>query len=234
MRFKLIESLTKKDLNKVSELLTDARAYIFEDKNYAPAIDRLNEVIDILKSNKLDEDTEESEEDSGLAQSEQEFTSAKTSINSGKLPAIFRLVKFTPDTINLDYGGGKFDNAAEYLKNEFNVTNLVYDPFNRTKEHNNSTIKQIRKNGGADSATLSNVLNVIKEPEIRLEVLNNIKSLLKPGANLYITVYEGTGKGDSGETKSGYQLNRKTTDYIEEISQVFGDVSRKGKLIIAK
>lgn len=234
MRFKLIESLTKKDLNKVSELLTDARAYIFEDKNYAPAIDRLNEVIDILKSNKLDEDTEESEEDNGLAQSEQEFTSAKTSINSGKLPAIFRLVKFTPDTINLDYGGGKFDNAAEYLKNEFNVTNLVYDPFNRTKEHNNSTIKQIRKNGGADSATLSNVLNVIKEPEIRLEVLNNIKSLLKPGANLYITVYEGTGKGDSGETKSGYQLNRKTADYIEEISQVFGDVSRKGKLIIAK
>ena len=83
------------------------------------------------------------------------------------------------------------------------VTNLVYDPHNRTKEHNNSTIKQIRKNGGADSATLSNVLNVIKEPEIRLEVLNNIKSLLKPGANLYITVYEGTGKGDSGETKSG-------------------------------
>jgi len=234
MRFKLIESLTNKDLNKVSELLTDARAYIFEDKNYAPAIDRLNEVIDILKSNKLDEDTEESEEDGGLAQSEQEFTSAKTSINSCKLPAIFRLVKFTPDTINLDYGGGKFDNAAEYLKNEFNVTNLVYDPFNRTKEHNNSTIKQIRKNGGADSATLSNVLNVIKEPEIRLEVLNNIKSLLKPGANLYITVYEGTGKGDSGETKSGYQLNRKTTDYIEEISQVFGDVSRKGKLIIAK
>ena len=234
MRFKLIESLTKKDLNKVSELLTDARAYIFEDKNYAPAIDRLNEVIDILKSNKLDEDAEETEEDGRLAQSEQEFTSAKTSINSGKLPAIFRLVKFTPDTINLDYGGGKFDNAAEYLKNEFNVTNLVYDPFNRTKEHNNSTIKQIRKNGGADSATLSNVLNVIKEPEIRLEVLNNIKSLLKPGANLYITVYEGTGKGDSGETKSGYQLNRKTTDYIEEISQVFGDVSRKGKLIIAK
>jgi len=234
MRFKLIESLTNKDLNKVSELLTDARAYIFEDKNYAPAIDRLNEVIDILKSNKLDEDTEESEEDGGLAQSEQEFTSAKTSINSCKLPAIFRLVKFTPDTINLDYGGGKFDNAAEYLKNEFNVTNLVYDSFNRTKEHNNSTIKQIRKNGGADSATLSNVLNVIKEPEIRLEVLNNIKSLLKPGANLYITVYEGTGKGDSGETKSGYQLNRKTTDYIEEISQVFGDVSRKGKLIIAK
>lgn len=234
MRFKLIENLTKRDLNKVSELLTDARAYIFEDKNYAPAIDRLNEVIDILKSNKLDEAAEETEEDDRLVQSEQEFTSANTSINSSKLPAIFRLVKFTPDTINLDYGGGKFDNAAEYLKDEFNVTNLVYDPFNRTKEHNSATIKQIRKNGGADSATLSNVLNVIKEPNIRLEVLNNIKSLLKPGATLYVTVYEGTGKGDSGETKAGYQLNKKTAEYMEEISQVFGDVTRKGKLIIAR
>ncbi len=173
-------------------------------------------------------------QETNLAQSNQEYTSANTSINSSKLPAIFRLVKFTPDTINLDYGGGKFDNAAEYLKNKGNVTNLVYDPFNRSREHNSAVIKQIRANGGADSATLSNVLNVIKEPEIRLEVLNNIKSLLKPGATLYITVYEGTGKGDSGETKAGYQLNKKTADYVEEISQVFGDVTRKGKLIIAR
>lgn len=165
--------------------------------------------------------------------SKQEFTSANTSINSSKLPAIFKLASFRPNSINLDYGGGKFDNAAEFLK-EQNVTNLVYDPYNRTKEHNNEVIKAVNNNGGADTVTLSNVLNVIKEESIRLEILNNIKTLLKPNGALYITVYEGTGLSDEKPTKAGYQLNRKTSGYLEEIKSVFSNVQQKGKLIIAR
>lgn len=38
--------------------------------------------------------------------------------------------------------------------------------------------------------------------------------------------------GNEGPTKSGYQLNKKTADYLEEIQQVFPDAERKGKLII--
>lgn len=161
----------------------------------------------------------------------QEFTSENTSINAKRLPAIFNMVNFEAGTVNLDYGGGKFDNVAEYLT-QYDVVNLVYDPYNRSSEHNSEVIGLIRKHGGADTATLSNVLNVIKEPEVRINVLKNINKLLKSNGTLYITVYEGTGKGDEGPTKSGYQLNKKTADYLEEIQQVFPDAKRKGKLII--
>lgn len=162
----------------------------------------------------------------------QEFTSENTSINSGRLPAVFNMINFEPGTVNLDYGGGKFDNVAEYLT-QYDVINLVYDPYNRTAEHNKEVIGLIREHGGADTATCSNVLNVIKEPEVRLNVLQNIKKLVRPGGTVYITVYEGKGNAAEGPTKSGYQLNRKTADYMEEVQQIFPDARRKGKLIIA-
>ena len=168
--------------------------------------------------------------------SNQEFSSANTSINSSKLPAVFNKVKFKPGTINLDYGGGKFDNATEFLAQQ-DVTNLIFDKFNRSEDHNRDVIKKVRQNGGADTATCSNVLNVIKERDIRVnEVIKNIRSMLKLGGTAYFTVYEGTGAGDSRETKAGYQLNKKTADYVEEIAEIFGNnnVSRKGSVIVAR
>ena len=177
-------------------------------------------------------DTED-EDDYEIENVDQEFTSENTSINSNKLPAIFHLVDFKPGTMNLDYGGGKFDNAIEYLA-EMNVTNLVYDPFNRSADHNKMVLSKIRSNGGADTATCSNVLNVIKEPEARINVLKNIAKLIKSSGTVYITVYEGSGSNEGAPTKSGYQLNRKTADYLEEIESVFSDVKRRGKLIVCK
>ena len=172
-------------------------------------------------------------EDFDVEDTEQEYTSANTSINSSKLPAIFKLVNLQSGTINLDFGGGRFDNASEYLSTK-DVTNLIYDPYNRSSEHNKNVLDTIRKNNGADTATCSNVLNVIKEENARHTVIQNIYNLLKSNGTAYFTVYEGTGKGDEGSTKSGYQLNRKTVDYVDEIKEVFSDVTRKGKLIIAK
>lgn len=160
----------------------------------------------------------------------QEYTSANTSINKSKLPAIFKMVDFEPITINLDYGGGKYDNATDYLV-EKNVFNFVYDPYNRSEEHNKEVINFLENWEKADTATCSNVLNVIKEPEIRENILRHIKSLVKPNGYIYITVYEGTKDGKERPTKSGYQLNRKTEDYMEEIRKVFPNAIRKGKLI---
>lgn len=171
-------------------------------------------------------------EDFDVDDTEQEYTSANTSINSSKLPAIFKLINLLPNTINLDFGGGRFDNASEYLATK-DVTNLIYDPYNRSSEHNKNVLDTIRKNNGADTATCSNVLNVIKEENARHTVIQNIYNLLKSNGIAYFTVYEGTGKGNEGATKSGYQLNRKTVDYVDEIKEVFSNVSRKGKLIIA-
>lgn len=165
---------------------------------------------------------------------DQEYTSAATSINSTKLPALFKMVTFRDGSLNLDYGGGKFDNVASYLMDTYGATNLVYDPYNRTPDHNKSVLDQVRKNGGADTVTCSNVLNVIKEPEARLSVIRNCKNYLKTGGTAYFTVYEGSGTGEGSPTKAGYQLNKKTDQYVDEISQVFSNVTRKGKLIIAK
>lgn len=169
---------------------------------------------------------------SDLSHPEQEFDSAATSINSSKLPAIYKMVNFNEGDVVIDFGGGRFDNAVEYIKDK-GATLVVYDPYNRSAEHNEQVLATLEENGGADAAVNSNVLNVIKEPEARTAVLQNIKKLLKPGAPVYITVYEGRGDGVEGPTKSGYQLNRKTEGYLDEVREVFPDAIRKGKLIVA-
>lgn len=180
----------------------------------------------------IDSLKESTNEEVGLENPEQEFSSAATSINSNKLPAIYNMVEFRPGDVVVDFGGGKFDNAVNYLKDK-DVTLLVYDPYNRSAEHNKEVLRILKERGGADAAVNSNVLNVIKEPEAREAVLRNIKKITKRGAPIYITVYEGRGDGAEGPTKSGYQLNRKTSDYMDEVGRVFSNVKRKGKLITA-
>lgn len=191
----------------------------------------LDNVTRLTDSNRAtDEDLEEAVSD--LSHPEQEFDSAATSINSSKLPAIYKMVNFNEGDVVIDFGGGRFDNAVEYIKDK-GATLVVYDPYNRSAEHNEQVLATLEENGGADAAVNSNVLNVIKEPEARQAVLQNIKKLLKPGAPVYITVYEGRGDGVEGPTKSGYQLNRKTEGYLDEVREVFPDAIRKGKLIVA-
>lgn len=181
---------------------------------------------DIDSAEELDEDED------GLDHPDQEFDSADTSINSTKLPAIYKMISIPKGSVGIDFGGGKWDNAIEHIR-DLGATLCVYDPYNRSKAYNKETLKTLRANGGADWAVTSNVLNVIKEPSARKAVLENISKITKPGAPIYITVYEGRGDGKEGVTKSGYQLNRKTADYLEEIQEVFPDAKRRGKLIVA-
>ena len=202
----------------------DKRTYYENDTEYRTQTMTLD-LKDLDEDLSLEDDPEETE---------QKYSSAATSINSSKLPALFKLVKFEEGSINLDYGGGKFDNVAEYLEDTYGATNLVYDKYNRTAEHNRDVLAQIRKNGGADTVTCSNVLNVIAEESERLAVLRNCKRYLKSGGTCYITVYEGNGSGEEGPTKAGYQLNRKTKDYEDEITSVFPGAKRKGKLWICR
>lgn len=185
-----------------------------------------------VKGKSIKADDEVDDQDIELETGEQEFTSERTSINSTKLPAIYSLVNFPKGSLVIDFGGGKFDIGVEYLE-EQGCEGYIYDPYNRSSQHNRSVLKALRSHGGADIALCSNVLNVIKEPEVRIQVLNNIAKITKPSGKVYITVYEGSGKGNEGATKSGYQLNRKTADYLEEIQSVFPDAKRSGKLISA-
>ena len=206
--------LSTKELNEY-DMVEKAPKSVMSSKN-----------CEYVKSSEEDEDRED------LPMVDQEYDSAATSINSNKLPAIYKMVNFNEGDVVVDFGGGKFDNAVEYIRDK-GATLCVYDPYNRSAEHNKEVLRILRENGGADAAVNSNVLNVIKEPEARKNVLENIARITKPGAPIYITVYEGKGDGQEGPTKSGYQLNRKTADYLEEIQEVFPDATRKGKLITA-
>ena len=187
-----------------------------------------------------------------IAEINQEFDSANTSINDKKVPEVFSKIgkKLKPGTINVDYGGGRFDNVAEYLT-KFDVINLVIDPFNRSAEHNQEVLQTLRAAGGADTATCANVLNVIKEQENRIGVLKNIRRCVKPGGTIYFWIYEGGSTRDrtsrdgtfkkgvrkeSGKTSKGYQLRWLTEDYLEEIRSVFPDakqVSPSSQMIVA-
>jgi len=160
----------------------------------------------------------------------QEYTSEGTSVN--QLPGVFKRVEWEPKTINLDYGGGKFDRATEFLKGK-DVLNLVFDPFNRAAEHNREIINTL-KGRKADTATIANVLNVIKEPEIRKQVLNKVKSLVKPGGSVYISVYRGKGGAPGIPTTRGWQENRPIKTYLDEVTSVFSSAEIQGSLIVAR
>lgn len=162
---------------------------------------------------------------------EQQYTSAKTSINKDKLPAVFNKLDWDSGTVNLDVGGGKFDNATEFLADK-NVKNLVYDPFNRTAEHNTMVLNEARNT--ADTATISNVLNVIPDEANQIETLETAYKHIKPNGKVYITVYEGNKSGVGKATGADqYQQNKKLQDYLSTVKKVFPNVKIEKGMIIA-
>lgn len=157
----------------------------------------------------------------------QTITSAATSLR--QVPAIFKKVDFSFGT-NLDLGGGKYDEVQAYFDyQEYEAQNLVYDPFNRSEEHNQAVLDKAKWEG-CDTVTISNVLNVIKDKEHRLELLKLAAQYECP---VYITAYEGDKSGIGKETTKGYQNNRKLKDYESEIREVFRVVKRENGYITA-
>lgn len=165
----------------------------------------------------------------------QTYTSANTSINKGKVPAIFRKIRWR-DGVNLDLGGGKFDTATDYLWDNHGIINLIIDPYNRSAEENESNENLITLWGGADSCTISNVLNVIDSAEARLVLLLKARRDLKPLAPIYISVYEGDRSGIGRQTgHDQWQNNRRLRDYLGEVLEVFPDaVIRNGMICATK
>ena len=165
----------------------------------------------------------------------QAITSADTSINSAKLPAAFtQLTKegaFKKGSVNVDIGGGRFNNADELLQKS-DATNLVYDPFNRTKAHNANVVNAV-SGGNADTATINNVLNVIEDEANQLKVLSQAKDAVKKDGEVFISVYQGKGDGVGKATSKGYQQNKKAADYLDLVKQVFPDAKLKNGIIRA-
>lgn len=185
----------------------------------------------------------------------QQFGSANTSINKTKTASGFPFFGGTAidkksgkpkydgepawhkGSVNVDIGGGKYDNAHEYLSSNFGATNLVFDPFSRDAKHNGQIFDTIEKNGGADSVTCFNCLNVIKEPEARDNVILQCSEVLKPDGVAYFQVYSNTKQLKSGGARQmgsdQWQEFRDIKTYIPEIEKHFGKVVRKGQYLIA-
>ena len=169
---------------------------------------------------------------------EQAFTSADTSINQGKLPTGYTKLRergvFKEGEVIVDIGGGRFDNAVRSVREQEGAEVLVYDPFNRTKEHNQTVVNRVA-NGGADVAVSNNTLNVIREKPNQLRVVQQASNALKPGGKAYFTVYEGDRTGRARTTAKGFQQHKKTSEYLPLIKSVFGadNVSLRGGIITA-
>jgi len=164
----------------------------------------------------------------------QEYSSAKTSIK--QVPAGFGIVDkhfgWQPHTINLDIGGGKYDLMSEKLK-EKEVDNLIFDPYNRSQKHNDDVLKVCRL-FGANTVTIFNVLNVIKEYEMQINVLNLALDTVRDSGMVFVrSTYMNPNKA-SGVTKSGtFQHYLTMKDYLEITQKVFPNAKLKYGIIYA-
>lgn len=165
--------------------------------------------------------------------------------NPMRLPSVFNKINklskrdnkyvLRNGTINLDYGSGKYDNITTELAKQ-GITNVSYDPYNRSEQHNKNVINFLSQHP-ADTVTCSNVLNIIENEEIRKSIYYNIFSSLKNGGIAYFHVSEGDRSGVPVILKDYniFQANRRLSFYYYEISDlnIFSIVEKKGGLIIA-
>lgn len=159
-----------------------------------------------------------------ISEVQQQYSSAKTSLN--QVSAGHKKIKWVAGTVNLDWGGGKSDMGTEYLKNEHDVTNFVYDPFNRSAAENAKALKS-----NPDTITNHNVLNVIQEDDVIIEMMKEWKKI-SSAKTIYITVYEGNGSGEGKPTSKGYQRNQKLAEYLPLVQKVFSSASKNGSMIV--
>ena len=158
---------------------------------------------------------------------DQKYTSANTSINKTKTAEAFtKLLKkdvFKKGSVNLDIGGGRFDNANDLLKDKAGAKNVVYDPFNRTKAHNAKVAKQV-SGGKVDTVTINNTLNVIEDTPNQIRVLEQAKDAVKADGKVYISVYQGDKSGVGRTTsKDSFQQMKPLADYLKTVQKVFPD-----------
>lgn len=150
----------------------------------------------------------------------QSITSAETSVRN--VPRALKQVAFNPGTVNVDIGGGRFDDATAFLS-AMGVENLVFDPFNRTIEHNAEVARRVC-GGGADTATVLNVLNVIADPWARSRVIALAADAVGRDGHAWFQVYRGDRSGIGRRTTKGWQENRALSTYRGEISCHFDEI----------
>ena len=145
----------------------------------------------------------------------QTYTSANTSVNSKRLPAIYKKIDWNKiknhygDLVVLDIGAGKYtQHIKEYIESKGGEY-IPYDPYNLSPADN------LYASANFDRATAiicSNVFNVIKEEKVIYDLHGMITKYNVP---YFISVYEGDKSWIGHETKKGcWQRNEDIYAYL--------------------
>lgn len=150
----------------------------------------------------------------------QTYTSAGTSVNSKRLPAIYKKIDWEKikghynDLVVLDIGAGKYtQHIKEYIESKGGEY-IPYDPYNLSPADN------LYASANFDRATViicSNVFNVIKEEKVIYDLHNIIVSYNVP---YFISIYEGDKSWIGHETRRGcWQRNEEILAYILNVHE---------------
>ena len=156
----------------------------------------------------------------------QTYSSAATSINSVKLPAIYTRVSDSAyqwaDKL-LDYGCGRqVDHLIKYAT-ERGCPWFGYDRFNRSEAENHEALECFAENSSARRIVVcSNVLNVIDSDDVVKGIAGFLIACAISGMVVMVTVYEGNKSGIGRATKADcFQRNQKIVDYLKYFDKSF-------------
>jgi hypothetical protein len=157
----------------------------------------------------------------------QPITSAETCRNQKAAGARFLTEIFDMPMRVLDFGGGKYSEAQEYLRSLGAVCE-VYDPYNRSHEENMKALSQ-----KYDLMMCNNVLNVLTDDVLPNVILDMKKVAQMCGViKIIVTVYERDRSGHGCYTgNNSYQRNEKTADYIDKL-RCFLAISKHKKALL--
>ena len=171
----------------------------------------------------------------------QNYTSAATSINSTKLPAIYNKLTdsaYLWTSSYLDFGCGRYTQhiadhvatrayeVAQQSREHFGHVGIWhgYDAYNQSEEENELELEAFREESEFfnQMVVCSNVLNVIDSEETIAWIAARLMTWADSGAAVFITVYEGDRTGIGRATKADcYQRNEKIVDYLKYFDKNF-------------
>ncbi len=248
-----VDDVKPEPLFPVEDALNVARALQKSHPLYAPESDAMTNLLDVLEMSSsiyaTDQMSTYTLAESRSPQTRVRFSkgvsalynpgtltqgrgSAATSIKyKQKMPQLMNkryadIVKFVRGGTNADIGGGKYDDITRAMKRRFGVKNVVYDPYNRDIDHNIDAANMIR-GAKSDTATLSNVLNVIETRAQRELPIVQAADAIKLEGAAYFTMYNSKKKGTTYNGDS-YQVAEDNDFYLPEIKKYFEEVEVVG------
>lgn len=164
----------------------------------------------------------------------QSVTSANTSINKNRMPAVYGKIQLVDGDRVLDYGCGRYTEHLYHHCKENLAGFFPFDPFNVPEWKNRLSREQL-ENRPATIGVMSNVLNVIDSDGAIREAISDALSLISHRGKLYITVYEGDKSGVGKYTSAdSFQRNMKLKEYLPMLKGMgFDAVMERGTIVIS-